>query len=115
MITSKLNKIILILFVFSLAQCYTEPFFELTVEIKDQNSNPISDLMVKIEITDLDDGSLIEESIIGDYFEDTTDENGRVSFSFDNKALITARVCYINEATGILSCAQGHSYLEENT
>ena len=112
MILSKINKTILAISLLFLIQCYQNPFFELTVEVIDQDSNPVSDLLIKIEITDLDNGSLIEDSIIGNYFEESTNNEGKVSFSFENKALVTARVCH--EANGSLFCAEGHSYLEEN-
>jgi hypothetical protein len=113
MVLSEMNKIILILSFLFFIQCYQDPFFELTVKVKDQNGAAISNLEINIEITDLEDGSLVEESIIGEYFSETTNSNGEVSFSFENKALVTARACY--ELSGNnLSCAQGHVYLEEN-
>tara|TARA_B100000427_G_C15077327_1_gene406858 strand:- start:122 stop:523 length:402 start_codon:yes stop_codon:yes gene_type:complete len=108
-----MNKIIPILSLLFFIQCYQDPFFELTVKIKDQNSNPVSDVLVKIEIIDLNNGSVVEESIIEEYFEETTNSSGEASFSFDNKALVTARVCYQNTSS-LLYCAQGHVYLEEN-
>tara|TARA_B100000700_G_C14532387_1_gene618144 strand:+ start:122 stop:529 length:408 start_codon:yes stop_codon:yes gene_type:complete len=112
MILSKINKTILVISLLFFIQCYQDPFFDLTVKVIDQDSNPVSNLLIKIEITDLDNGSLIEDSIIGSYFEETTNDEGKVSFSFENKALVTARVCH--QADQTLFCAEGHSYLEEN-
>jgi len=109
MILSKINKLTLIIFLLLCTQCYKDPFFELNVKVQDQNSNPVSNVVIKIEITDLNDGTIIEDNILGEYFEETTGEDGEASFSFDNKALITARVCSEN-----LFCAEGHIYLEEN-
>jgi len=93
--------------------CYEDPFFELTIKVQDQELNAVSGALVDIYIIDVDNGDVIETEIIGESFHDSTESNGEVSFSFENKALITARVCY--SANGSESCAEGHAYLEENT
>ena len=111
MIASKLNKIILILFVFSLTQCYTDPFFELSVEIVDQDLNPVPNTNIVIEATDVDDGTSINGSII--YFESITNNEGVAKFSFENKAFVSARAC-IN-LNDLILCKDGHIYLEANT
>tara|TARA_Y100000766_G_scaffold255869_1_gene242251 strand:- start:1885 stop:2286 length:402 start_codon:yes stop_codon:yes gene_type:complete len=115
MIVSKINKTLLILSVFFLTQCYTEPFFELTVQVFDGNLNPVPDTEVKIEITDIENGNLVSGSIITQ--SGTTGSDGRVSFSFENKAFVTARAC-LNTSSGqssIYMCNESNVYLEENT
>ena len=111
MIRHKLNKIVLILLAFSLTQCYTDPFFDLTVEIVNQDLNPVPNTNIVIEATDVDDGSSIDGSII--YFEATTNDQGIAEFNFENKAFINARAC-IN-LDDITMCKEGHIYLEANT
>ena len=111
MIRYKLTKVILIFLALSLTQCYTEPFFELTVEIVDQDLNPVSGTNIVIEATDIDDGSSIDGSII--YFEATTNNNGTAEFSFENKAFISARACL--NSNDLVLCKDGHIYLEENS
>jgi len=107
MILSKLNKIIFVVSIVFSAQCYQEPFFELTVKVVDQELNSAPNTSVTVEVTDLDSGNPINGSII--YFQSTTNNQGESYFSFDNKAFVTVLVC---AEDGI--CGGGHSYLEEN-
>ena len=86
-----------------------EPFFELTVKVIDQDLNPVNNTLVKIEVIDIENGNLIEGSIIN--LESTTDNQGASIFSFDNKAFITVRACHEAET---YMCKEGHIYLEEN-
>jgi len=110
MIRHKLNKVILIFLALSLTQCYTDPFFELAVEIVDQDLNPVSNTTIIIEATDIDDGTSIDGSII--YFEAITDNNGVANFSFENKAFISASACL--NSNDLILCKNGHIYLEAN-
>ena len=116
MIQAKIYKCVIILiatFIFS--GCYTEPFFELTVKIVDESLSPVSNSEVKISITDIDNGQLVPGSILSD--EGITDNEGKVLFSFENKAFITARACLDNPSVGSASylCREGNVYLEEDT
>ena len=118
MILNKLNKIILLALCIFFTQCYTDPFFELTVKVVGQDFNPISNVMVKIEVTGVDNGEVLPGSII--YFESTSDNNGNAFFNFENKAFVTARVCLPEDSSikgqGFVgTCREGHIYLEENT
>lgn len=117
MILNKLNKIILLIICVSFTQCYTEPFFELTVKVVDQSFNPVSNVMVKIEVTEVENGEIIDSTSIN--FESTSDNNGNTFFEFENKAFVTARAC-VSENTNISEdfigkCRESHVYLEENT
>jgi hypothetical protein len=89
MIISKIQKIIAILSILFLTQCYTDPFFEMTVNVIDQNSNPVPNTMVTVEVVDIENGNLIDGSLI--YFESITNSSGSSMFSFDNKAFVTVR------------------------
>jgi len=116
MIQAKIYKCVIILittFIFS--GCYTDPFFELTVKVVDQSLSPVSNSEVKISITDIDNGQLVPGSILSD--EGITDNEGKVLFSFENKAFITARACFDNSSFGSASylCREGNVYLEEDT
>ena len=118
MILNKLNKIILLVLCVFFTQCYTEPFFELTVKVVGQDFNPISNVLVKIEVTGVDNGEALPGSII--YFESMSDNNGNAFFNFENKAFVSARVCVPENSsmTGggfVGKCREGHVYLEENT
>lgn len=113
MILTKINKSVLVLFVLILTQCYTEPFFELTVSVVDEDLNPVSGAVIKIEVIDIENGSLVDGSIID--LESTSEADGKSLFSFENKAFITARVCYemiIDDVEYL--CKEGHVYLEDN-
>tara|TARA_B100001113_G_C20989870_1_gene570034 strand:+ start:116 stop:517 length:402 start_codon:yes stop_codon:yes gene_type:complete len=115
MIISKINKTLLILSIFFLTQCYTEPFFELTVRVLDGNLSPVPNTEVKIEIIDVDNGELVSGSIIEQ--SGITGEDGSVFFSFENKAFVTARACF-NTSYGPSStyiCNESSVYLEEDT
>ena len=114
MIVSKLNKIILIVGLLILTQCYKEPFFELSVEIIDQDLNPVPNCLITIEITDVDNGNLISEEILEDVFSGTTNSGGSVDFSFENKAFVAVRACFSSEELTPTMCKEGHVYLEEN-
>ena len=116
MIQAKIYKCVIILittFIFS--GCYTDPFFELTVKVVDESLSPVSNSEVKISITDIDNGQLVPGSILSD--EGITDNEGKVLFSFENKAFITARACFDNSSVGSASylCREGNVYLEEDT
>jgi len=108
--THKLNKIIIILFLFCLTQCYQDPFFELTIEVVDQNFNPIPDTSIIIDVTDVENGNPIDGSII--HFDSFTNEQGIATFSFENKAFVNALACF--SSGNILLCGEGHIYLEAN-
>ena len=113
MITYKLYKILFIFLLFSFSKCYKAPFFELSVEVINENLEPISNCNVSIEITDLDTGDVISGEILNSEYVDITGENGTAIFSFENKAFVTARACFTaNEMSSM--CKQGHVYLEEN-
>tara|TARA_B100001250_G_scaffold405629_1_gene423405 strand:+ start:39 stop:434 length:396 start_codon:yes stop_codon:yes gene_type:complete len=113
MITHKLHKIILVFLLLSFTQCYKAPFFELTVQVINQELEPVSGCHVSIEITDLDSGDIISGEIINSEYSDVTNDGGIVQFSFENKAFVAARACFVlNEMTAM--CKQGHVYLEDN-
>lgn len=109
MILAKMNKFLLICSICFLTQCYTEPFFELTVKVVDQEINGVSDVSVKVLVQDVENGDPIEGSTIA--LEATTNNAGESTFSFDNKAFVTVQCCF-EEA--ILKCKDGAVYLEEN-
>ena len=109
MILTKMKKIVLILSLCFLTQCYTEPFFELTVKVVDQETNGVSDVKIKVLVQDIENGEPVEGSTI--LMESTTNDSGQSSFSFDNKAFVTVQCCY--EAS-IMMCKDGAVYLEEN-
>ena len=114
MIVSKIHKTLIVLSLFFLTQCYTEPFFELTVRVLDDNLNPVANSEVKIEITDIQNGNLVSGSIISQ--SGTSGQDGSVLFSFENKAFVTARACF--NSSGNLTtyiCKESNVYLEENT
>jgi len=119
MILSKLNKILLIFFLFLITQCYKTPFFELTVQTVGQDLNPISNVLITIEVTDVETGDHVDGSII--YLESTTNNSGVAEFSFDKKAFISVKSCIqvvtltnSGDATTTTMCKSGHVYLEEN-
>ncbi len=112
MILPKMNKFLLIISLCFLTQCYTEPFFELTVKVVDQEINGVSDVDVKILVQDIENGEPIEDSIIA--LEGTTNSAGESSFSFDNKAFVTVQVCLGSSGEGQYLCKDGAVYLEEN-
>ena len=114
MIVSKLNKIILILGLLLLTQCYKEPFFELSVEVIDQDLNPVPNCLITIEITDVDNGDLISEEILENVFSGMTNSGGSVEFSFENRAFVAARACFSSEEFIQTMCKEGHVYLEDN-
>ena len=64
---------------------------------------------MKIEVIDIENGNLIDGSIIN--LEATTNNQGESTFSFDNKAFVTVRACHEAET---YMCKEGHVYLEEN-
>ena len=113
MITYKLHKIIFVFFLFSFTQCYKAPFFELTVQVINQELEPVPGCAVLIEITDLDTGDIISGEILNSEYSDVTNDSGIVQFSFENKAFVTARTCLmLNEMSAM--CKQGHVYLEDD-
>ena len=116
MIFIKMKKAFFFLSLLFLIQCYTDPFFELTVEVLDQNLNPVSNATVKIEVVDIENGELIDGSLI--HFESVTSSDGKALFSFDNKAFVTARACLLSPSvpagSDVYLCKEGHVYLEEN-
>ena len=114
MIISKIKKFLLILPILVLTQCYTDPFFELTVNVVDQNSNLISNAIVKT-VSDAENDTLLEYITQSK----TTNGDGKAFFAFENKAFLTVIACYDNSMSNIegdvLLCKEGHIYLEENT
>ena len=113
MITYKLHKIIFVFFLLSFTQCYKAPFFELTVQVINQELEPVSGCDVSIDITDLDNGNIISGEILNNEYGGTTNNSGIITFSFENKAFITASACFsLSEMTAM--CKQGHVYLEDN-
>ena len=123
MISNKLNKIILLIVCSLFVQCYTDPFFELTVTVVDQNLNPITGAEIKVQVSDIDSGIIDTLSHINgevDFFSITNTE-GKAFFNFENKAFISVRACFgQNVEDGGLqvfsgSCREGHIYLEEDT
>ena len=121
MILNILNKIILLIVCSLFMQCYTDPFFELTVTVVDQNLNPIAGTEIKVQASDIDSGVDIDESLIdgdGDFLSYTNSE-GKAFFNFENKAFISVRACSQNmddagEQVFSGSCREGHVYLEED-
>ena len=109
MIRNKLNKIVFIFFLLLIAQCYKSPFFELRVVVVDQKLNPVSNVSIIIEVTDVSTGDPIDGSMIN--FSSNTDNSGKCVFSFDNKAFVTVRAC----PSQIGVCKEGYVYLEENS
>lgn len=116
MILAQIYKYVIILittFIFS--SCYTDPFFELTVKVVDESLSPVSNSEVKISITDIDNGQLVPGSILSD--EGVTDNEGKILFSFENKAFITASACFESSLISTVNylCREGNVYLEEDT
>ena len=68
MIVGKMNKFLLIVSLCFLTQCYTEPFFELTVKVVDQEINAVANVNVKILVQDVENGDPVEGSIIAYFF-----------------------------------------------
>ncbi|MAZ58029.1 MAG: hypothetical protein CMP56_01280 [Flavobacteriales bacterium] len=112
MIVGKMNKFLLIVSLCFLTQCYTEPFFELTVKVVDQEINAVANVNVKILVQDVENGEPVEGSIIA--LEGTTNSTGESSFSFDNKAFVTVQVCLGSSGAEKYLCKDGAVYLEEN-
>ena len=112
MILPKMNKFLLIISLCFLTQCYTEPFFELTVKVVDQEINGVTDVDIKILVQDIENGNPIEDSIIA--LEGTTNSAGETSFSFDNKAFVTVQACLESSGSIQYLCKDGAVYLEEN-
>ena len=109
MIKNKLYKIVFAFCVLLMSQCYKTPFFELNVRVIDQELNPVSNVSIKIEVTDISSGSPVNGSIIN--FESITNSEGISIFTFENKAFVTARACQ-NDGK---MCKEGFVYLEENS
>jgi len=109
MIRNKLNKIVFIFFLLLIAQCYKSPFFELSVVVVDQKLNPVSNVSIIIEVTDVSTGDPINGSMIN--LSSNTDESGQSVFSCGNKAFVTVRAC---PSQSVL-CKEGYVYLEENS
>ena len=86
--------------------------FELTVEIINENLEPVPNCSISIEITDVETGDIISGEIINNEYADTTDNNGVVQFSFENRAFVNARACL--SIDNVTMCKEGHVYLEAN-
>ena len=115
MISTKMNKFVLLLSLCFLTQCYTEPFFELTVKVVDENTSPVPEVAVKIVVQDIENGNVIEGSVI--HLESTTNSVGESTFSFDNKAFVTVQCCHdggVDSSPNVMLCKDGVVYLEEN-
>ena len=106
MIISKLNIGFFWGVVVIFTQCYTEPFFDLTVSVINPDQSPAENVVVKVKITDIDDGSVVDGSIID--FEAVTNSGGTCDFSFDNKVFLSVLAC------DSMMCRDGHIYIEEN-
>ena len=76
MITYKLHKILFLFFLLSITQCYKTPFFELSVEVINENLEPIPNCVVSIEITDLDTGDISSGQIINSEYGGITNDSG---------------------------------------
>ena len=113
MIVSKMRKIYILLFLITLIGCYEDPFFDLTIKVENATSEPVSGALVNIQIVDIDSSNVIVDQIINESYEGITGPDGTIKFNFENRALVTARVCY--DTNGSYFCAEGHAYLEENT
>ena len=113
MIFSKFTNFLLILCLLMITQCYKAPFFELTVETIGQDLGPIGSASITIEVTDIENGNVVEGSII--YVEGITNSEGLVEFDFEKKAFISVTACFESDysESGFL-CKSGHVYLEEN-
>ena len=111
----KLRKILLILFLFCITQCYKAPFFELNVTIQDQNFNPVPNSSVRIIITDTNTGEIIPNDLNEEDLIKITGSNGACSFSFEKKAFVTIQACIdsSNNPNSFL-CQEAYVYLEEN-
>ena len=106
MIISKLNIGFFLGAVLIFTQCYTEPFFDLSVSVINPDQSPAENVVVKVKITDVDDGSVVNGSIID--FEAVTNSGGTCEFSFENKVFLNVLAC------DSIMCRDGHIYIEEN-
>jgi hypothetical protein len=113
MITYKLNKFLLVLSLFSLSQCYKAPLFDLTIEIINENLEPVPNCFISIEITDVETGDIISGEIINSEYTDVTDSGGIAQFTFENRAFVNARACLTSIDNPVM-CKEGHVYLEAN-
>jgi len=120
MFMRKFTKLLLILSLFFIAQCYKAPFFELTVKIVDQNFNPVQNVSVEIVAADVDSDNLdgIPDSNLTDLdgakLECTTNGSGECEFSFENKAFITIQACFDSDENDDFMCQEAFVYLKED-
>ena len=111
----KLHKVLLILSLFFIAQCYKSPFFELNITIQDQDFNPIANSSVRIIISDPETGGIIPNDLNQEDLTKITGSDGTCSFSFEKKAFVTIQACAEDsDVSNSFLCQEAHVYLEEN-
>ena len=103
-----LKNFILLTLICFMITCYKAPVFELTVQIKNQDLDPVENVSVKIVISDIDSGEILENTDLSDI-----NSAGECSFSFDNKAFVTILACSVSEEDAVM-CQQGYVYIEED-
>ena len=120
MFLRKFHKSLLVLGLFFVAQCYKAPFFDLTIQVKDQNFNPVENVMINIVAADVDSDNLqiIPGSNItdleGDKLECQTNGSGECQFSFDKKAFVTIQACFVSNNNSVFLCQEAFVYLKED-
>ncbi len=115
MLIQKLHKLLLIISLLFMAQCYKAPIFELNITIQDQDFNPVANSTVRITITDPETGDIIPNDLDEDSFIEITGTDGSCSFSFEKKAFVTIQACVSSsESNNPFSCQEAYAYLEEN-
>lgn len=112
-----LKNFILLTLICFMITCYKAPVFELTVQIKNQDLDPVENVSVKIVISDIDSGEILENTdlsdINGEELNCKTNSAGECFFSFDNKAFVTILACSVSEEDAVM-CQQGYVYIEED-
>jgi len=115
MLMRKLHKLLLIISIFFMAQCYKSPVFELNITIQDQGFNPVANSSVRITITDPETGDIIPNDLDEENLIKITGADGACSFSFEKKAFVTIQACSPSSNTNnLFSCQEAYAYLEEN-
>ena len=115
MLLRKLHKLLFIISLFFIAQCYKAPVFELNITIQDQDFNPVANSSVRITITDPETGDIIPNDLDEENLMKITGADGTCSFSFEKKAFVTIQACVSSSnANNLFSCQEAYAYLEEN-
>ncbi len=115
MLMRKLYKLLLIISLFFIAQCYKAPVFELNIAIQDQDFNPVANTSVRITTTDPETGDIIPNDLDEENLMKITGADGTCSFSFEKKAFVTIQACVASSnANNLFACQEAYAYLEEN-